>query len=57
MTRYEFAAMLYRAIEKGAALDGKLIKEFKPELERIRVDQLYPNSQKINRVRVIPGRG
>ena len=26
MTRYEFAAMLYRAIEKGAALEEKIIK-------------------------------
>lgn len=30
MTRYEFAAMLYRAIENGAALEEKIIKEFEP---------------------------
>ena len=55
MTRYEFASMLYRAMEKGATIDGKLLKEFKPELDRIRVDTVSKNP-KIQRVRVIPGR-
>ncbi|WP_302289636.1 ESPR-type extended signal peptide-containing protein [Phascolarctobacterium succinatutens] len=55
MTRYEFAAMLYRAIEKGAALEEKIIKEFEPELGRIRVDRISGEDgdrDKIERVRV-----
>lgn len=28
MSRYEFAAMLYRALEKGVKLDHKLVREF-----------------------------
>ena len=56
MTRYEFASMLYRAMEKGATVDGKLLKEFQPELNRIRVDTVSKNP-KIQRVRVIHGRG
>ncbi len=54
MTRYEFAAMLYRAMQNGAAIDAKLLQEFKPELDRIRVDEVSTN---VDRVRVIPGRG
>lgn len=61
MTRYEFAAMLYRAIQKGAEVNNKLLAEFKPELDRIRVDTIttvgLPASQTVQRVRVIPGRG
>jgi hypothetical protein len=57
MTRYEFAAMLYRAMAKGVTIDGKLIKEFQPELERIRVDRVSQAPGAIDRVRVIPGRG
>lgn len=34
MARYEFAAMLYRAMQKGITVDGKLLKEFQPELVR-----------------------
>lgn len=55
MTRYEFAAMLYRAIENGAALEEKIIKEFEPELGRIRVDRISGEDgdrDKIERVRV-----
>lgn len=60
MTRYEFAAMLYRAIEKGAALEEKIIKEFEPELGRIRVDRISGedgNRDKIERVRVNDTKG
>lgn len=60
MTRYEFAAMLYRAIEKGAALEEKIIKEFEPELGRIRVDRISGedgDSDKIERVRVNDTKG
>ncbi|MCH4167229.1 MAG: S-layer homology domain-containing protein [Megasphaera sp.] len=49
MTRYEFASMLYRAMQNGATVDGRLLKEFKPELDLIRVDAVSKN---IDRVRV-----
>ena len=55
MTRYEFATMLYRAIEKGAALEERIINEFAPELGRIRVDRISgkdSDRNKIERVRV-----
>ena len=60
MTRYEFAAMLYRAIENGAALEEKIIKEFEPDLGRIRVDRISGedgNRDKIERVRVNDTKG
>lgn len=60
MTRYEFAAMLYRAIENGAALEEKIIKEFEPELGRIRVDRISGKDgdrDKIERVRVNDTKG
>ena len=60
MTRYEFAAMLYRAIENGAVLEEKIIKEFEPELGRIRVDRISGEDgdrDKIERVRVNDTKG
>ena len=60
MTRYEFAAMFYRAIENGAALEEKIIKEFEPELGRIRVDRISGEDgdrDKIERVRVNDTKG
>lgn len=60
MTRYEFAAMLYHAIENGAALEEKIIKEFEPELGRIRVDRISGEDgdrDKIERVRVNDTKG
>ena len=60
MTRYEFAAMLYRAIENGAAMEEKIIKEFEPELGRIRVDRISGEDgdrDKIERVRVNDTKG
>ena len=33
MTRYEFAQIVYNAIQAGAEVDARLIEEFKPELE------------------------
>jgi len=60
MTRYEFAAMLYRAIKKGAALEEKIIKEFEPELGRIRVERISGEDgdrNKIERVRVNDTKG
>lgn len=39
MTRYEYAAIIYRALQLGAPIDGKMgraINEFNPELTRLR---------------------
>ena len=55
MTRYEFAAMLDRALRNGAKLDAKVAKEFAPELSRIRVERIAGEDNdrnKIERVRV-----
>lgn len=55
MSRYEFAAMLYHAMQNGAQLDSKIINEFMPEMGRIRVDRISGNDgdrHKIERVRV-----
>ena len=60
MTRYEFASMLYRAIENGVALEERIIKEFEPELGRIRVDRISGEDgdrNKIERVRVNATKG
>ena len=66
MTRYEFAAIVYRAIMAGAASnpalnqDGaldKLAKEFSPEMKYIRIDTIAKDKNgkpTIERVRVIP---
>ena len=66
MTRYEFAAIVYRAIMAGAASnpalsqDGtldKLAKEFSPEMKHIRIDTIAKDKNgkpTIERVRVIP---
>ena len=55
MTRYEIAAMLYRALSKGVSLDARAVKEFAPELARIRVDVVTKDKEGqpvIERVRV-----
>ena len=55
MTRYEFAAMLDRAIQKGAHLDSGIVQEFKPELGRIYVERISGSDadyNKVERVRV-----
>ena len=63
MTRYEMAALIYRAMQNGAVADDRMaraLKEFEPELERIRVDTITKHSDgtpDIQRVRVIKGRG
>lgn len=66
MTRYEFAAIVYRAIMAGAASnpalnrDGtldKLAKEFSSEMKYIRIDTISKDrngNPDIQRVRVIP---
>ena len=33
MTRYEFAQIVYNAIQAGAEVDARLVEEFKPELQ------------------------
>ena len=63
MTRYEMAALIYRAMQNGAAADDRMaraLKEFEPELEHIRVDTISKHKDgtpDIQRVRVIKGRG
>ncbi|WP_337553220.1 S-layer homology domain-containing protein [Acidaminococcus fermentans] len=65
MTRYEFAALLYRAIMAGAAANpdlnqdgtlGKLVKEFDGELKYIRIDVIEKDKHgkpTIERVRTV----
>ena len=58
MSRYEFAAMLYRALEKGVKLNHKLVREFEPEMGRIHVARISGadgDRGKIERVRVYGG--
>ena len=60
MTRYEFALMVYRQMQCGAALSDRIVNEFEPELERIRVDTITKDKDGnpvIQRVRVIKDRG
>ena len=60
MSRYEFAMVVYREMQKGAQLSERLLNEFEPELERIRVDTIAKDKNgnpTIQRVRVIKGRG
>lgn len=55
MSRYEFAAMLDRALQKGVKLSSAIVKEFKPELGRIYVERISGKDNdrhKIERVRV-----
>ncbi len=40
-TRYEFAAMLYRALLAGDKLNQRLLDEFGPELEKMRSDMRF----------------
>jgi autotransporter adhesin len=60
MTRYEMAAIIYRAMQQGVAIDQKALTEFRPELDRIRVDTISKDKNgnpAIQRVRVIKNRG
>jgi autotransporter adhesin len=60
MTRYEFAMIVYREMQKGVNVNAKLLSEFEPELERIRVDVIEKDRNgkpTIERIRVIPDRG
>ena len=55
MTRYEFATMLFRAMEKGVVLSEQIRQEFEKELGRVRVDRVKGadgDLNKVERVRV-----
>lgn len=56
MTRYEFATMLFRAMERGAVLSDRVLTEFAPELERFTVDTVAKDKDghpMIERVRTV----
>lgn len=38
LTRYEFAQIIYNALQKGADVDSRLVDEFSPELTYFRID-------------------
>ena len=55
LTRYEFAQIVYRAIQNGVQVDEQLVTEFSPEMALFRVDTVAKNHQgqpTIERVRV-----
>ncbi len=55
MTRYEFASIVYRQMMAGRELSDRLVQEFEPELERIRIDVVARHkdgTSSIERVRV-----
>ena len=59
LTRYEMAAIIYRAMMRGVDVDERMKEEFAPELARVKVDTLTSHSDgtpSIQRVRVIKGR-
>lgn len=55
MTRYEFAQIVYRAIQNGVSVDERLVTEFGPEMALFRVDTVAKDANGqpiIERVRV-----
>lgn len=55
LTRYEFAQIVYRAIQNGVVVDDRLVSEFGPEMALFRVDTIAKNHEgqpTIERVRV-----
>ena len=50
MTRYEFATMLFRAMEKGVVLSEQIRQEFEKELGRVRVDRVKGTDADLNKV-------
>lgn len=55
LTRYEFAQIVYRALQNGVQVNEQLVTEFGPEMALFRVDTVAKNSQgqpTIERVRV-----
>lgn len=45
LTRYEFAEIVYRALQNGVQVDEQLVTEFSPEMALFRVDTVTKNSQ------------
>ena len=39
MTRYEMAEIIYKAMNRGAKVDQKLVEEFKPEMEQVAANE------------------
>ena len=55
LTRYEFAQIVYRAIQDGVTVNDRLVTEFSPEMALFRVDTVAKNAKgepTIQRVRV-----
>ena len=55
LTRYEFAPIVYRAIQDGVTVNDRLVTEFSPEMALFRVDTVAKNAKgepTIERVRV-----
>ena len=55
MTRYEFAAILYKAMQKGINVNKKILDEFEVELEHFRIDVIAKDKDgnpTIERIRV-----
>ncbi|MDU6572142.1 MAG: S-layer homology domain-containing protein [Veillonella sp.] len=55
LTRYEFAEIVYRALQNGVQVNEQLVTEFSPEMALFRVDTVAKNRQgqpTIERVRV-----
>ena len=55
LTRYEFAQIVYRAIQDGVTVNDRLVTEFSPEMALFRVDTVAKNTKgepTIERVRV-----
>ena len=55
LTRYEFAQIVYRAIQNGVTVNDRLVTEFSPEMALFRVDTVAKNAKgepTIERVRV-----
>lgn len=55
LTRYEFAQIVYRAIQDGVTVNDRLVTEFNPEMALFRVDTVAKNAKgepTIERVRV-----
>ena len=55
LTRYEFAQIVYRAIQDGVIVNDRLLTEFSPEMALFRVDTVAKNAKgepTIERVRV-----
>lgn len=55
MTRYEFVALLYRALKRGEVLPKRIVKEFSADLQYFQIDTVERDDQNrpvIERIRV-----